>query len=582
MNGHLDDPEMYDQETYGQDDLDEVSERGSFSPPKSYAPMAPSDHDYPNQTLQGSLLRGKGRINAETAEKFKDLKLEEIIRLLEHHQNDIRANAAGYLQHLSYENIEKKNEIRNAGGIPKLIEVLEERTDDARIIENTTGALRNISYGVDQNKVTINVAEGVQALTKTLRIATTKLQNPNSAQHNNWSLVQLHSAGALWNLSSHKNLKQPMLDQCLNTIIAYILQPWTVYMQQKSGSNPPSKYQETFTACTGIIRNLSSYSPEQNPDRARDQLRHTDGLLDSLVDIVNIHYPKDVVESKYFENIICGLRNLSYKCNREQAKANNPQAIEKHGCCKVTRVEHPYIEHEQFPEDSPDMSGVTKLLHKSFTDSIIRLMSQVENKSTLEALIGILQNLTSDNYKSSCFLRAFIRSRNGIPRLIELVDHSYEDICNSSIVALRNLSDDIKNKEVIGQYGAGAICGKLPSNPQVAFSTKTCVSTLYLIRILIYLNKKNCDLIIDNDGMQKIILINKEPSYPMKLRKAAGQVLTVAWELTKMHSKYKKCGWSSKNFDPSVPSGNATLKKTKKGSEGLSPEEQHLISDTNV
>jgi len=47
---------------------------------------------------------------------------------------------------------------------------------------------------------------------------------------------------------------------------------------------------------------------------------------------------------------------------------------------------------------------------------------------------------------------------------------------------------------------------------------------LYLIRILIYLNKKNCDLIIDNDGMQKIILINKEPSYPMKLRKAAGQV----------------------------------------------------------
>ena len=146
------------------------------------------------------------------------------------------------------------------------------------ILENTTGALRNISYGVDQNKVTINVAEGVQALTKTLRIATTKLQNPNSAQHNNWSLVQLHSAGALWNLSrwelsrnfrltilklyffSHKNLKQPMLDQCLNTIIAYILQPWTVYMQQKSGSNPPSKYQETFTACTGIIRNLSSYS----------------------------------------------------------------------------------------------------------------------------------------------------------------------------------------------------------------------------------------------------------------------------------------------------------------------------------
>ena len=47
---------------------------------------------------------------------------------------------------------------------------------------------------------------------------------------------------------------------------------------------------------------------------------------------------------------------------------------------------------------------------------------------------------------------------------------------------------------------------KSKASPSAA---KTCVSTLYLIRILIYLNKKNCDLIIDNDGMQKIILINK-------------------------------------------------------------------------
>lgn len=51
-----------------------------------------------------------------------------------------------------------------------------------------------------------------------------------------------------------------MLDQCLTTIITHVLQPWSAYMQQKSGDTPPTKYQETFTACTGIIRNLSSYS----------------------------------------------------------------------------------------------------------------------------------------------------------------------------------------------------------------------------------------------------------------------------------------------------------------------------------
>merc|ERR1711970_1032140 len=122
MNGQVqEDPEMYDQETYGQDDLDEMSERGSFALPKTHAPVANIENygrtpNFNDSTLHGSLLRGKGRMNAETAEQFKDLSLPEIIRLLEHHQNDIRANAAGYLQHLSYENIEKKNEIRNSGG----------------------------------------------------------------------------------------------------------------------------------------------------------------------------------------------------------------------------------------------------------------------------------------------------------------------------------------------------------------------------------------------------------------------------------------------------------------------------------
>ena len=68
-----------------------MSDRGSFALPKTHAPVAhDADNTYANNaTLHGSLLRGKGRINAETAEQFKDLTLQEIIRLLDHHQNDI-------------------------------------------------------------------------------------------------------------------------------------------------------------------------------------------------------------------------------------------------------------------------------------------------------------------------------------------------------------------------------------------------------------------------------------------------------------------------------------------------------------
>ena len=73
----------------------------------------------------------------------------------------------------------------------------------------------------------------------------------------------------------------------------------------------------------------SSNRPDQNPDRARDFLRHTDGLLDALVDIVNVNLPGNIIESHYFENIICALRNLTYKCAKEQPPAKNPQAYEK-------------------------------------------------------------------------------------------------------------------------------------------------------------------------------------------------------------------------------------------------------------
>ena len=63
-----------------------------------------------------------------------------------------------------------------------------------------------MSYGVEQNKISINVAEGVQALTKTLRVATNKAENRQGTHYGSWSLVQVHAAGALWNLSRERLL----------------------------------------------------------------------------------------------------------------------------------------------------------------------------------------------------------------------------------------------------------------------------------------------------------------------------------------------------------------------------------------
>ena len=207
------------------EDVDNRSDLTGYSGlPKSVAPMgfqervsvAESNFYDESATISSQFLKGKPRMPSVSADKYRDLSIEAVIALLDDHNRDVKANAAGYLQHLSFDKEENKNLIRTCGGIPKLIDILEERNDDPRIVgektrnnlrpyfcllENTTGALRNISYGVDQNKISINVAEGVGALNKALRRATAKLEDQKSAQVNQWSLVQVHAAGALWNLS---------------------------------------------------------------------------------------------------------------------------------------------------------------------------------------------------------------------------------------------------------------------------------------------------------------------------------------------------------------------------------------------
>ena len=92
-----------------------------------------------------------GRVHA--VEKFKDLSLNAIIELLENGDEVISANAAAYLQHLTFNNSENKTLVRQAGGIEALISVLDDRKSSDRIIEHAAGALRNASYGCPENKV---------------------------------------------------------------------------------------------------------------------------------------------------------------------------------------------------------------------------------------------------------------------------------------------------------------------------------------------------------------------------------------------------------------------------------------------
>jgi len=599
-------PEEFDQAEYEKlmEDVDNRSDLTGYSGlPKSVAPMgfqervsvAESNFYDESATISSQFLKGKPRMPSISADKYRDLSIEAVIALLDDHNRDVKANAAGYLQHLSFDKEDNKNLIRTCGGIPKLIDILEERNDDPRIVENTTGALRNISYGVDQNKISINVAEGVGALNKALRRATAKLENQTSAQVNQWSLVQVHAAGALWNLSSHKLLKPPMLDQSLSTIVTSILTPWARHMANGSSGAPPSKYTDAFTAVSGILRNLSSYSPSNGPDSARDRMRGVEGLMDSMCDIVSgiPKYSVEILDGKYFENIICALRNLTYRAAKQanQPICVNPQVIVKASCFTTKRVEATYKKPE-IPEDDIQSRGTMRIFQPSFVANIIHLLKNSTNMITTEAALGIIQNLTSDNFRTSLYLRAFIRDINGIPVIVQYVECIDATVCHSAIVALRNLSEDLDNKKVVGKYGLQHIATKIPVDPtylqqatsahQRSYTSKSAVAALYLVRLLINLNHANAELLLSTNALKAIVNINKNAQFGDPIRKAAGQVLVVAWDVTSMRKQYKKIKLTEKDFKPAVQAGEATMRKSKATTNGLSPESEKLISDTNV
>ena len=83
-----------------------------------------------------------------------------MIELLENGDQIIAANAAAYLQHLTYNNSDNKTLVRQAGGIEALVSVLEDRKAADRIVEHAAGALRNASYGCNENKVKIVFLQG--------------------------------------------------------------------------------------------------------------------------------------------------------------------------------------------------------------------------------------------------------------------------------------------------------------------------------------------------------------------------------------------------------------------------------------
>lgn len=163
-----------------------VEERPPF--PAAAAPLA-----QPEQGSLGSLDRVVRRSpsvdSARKEPRWRDPELPEVLAMLRHPVDPVKANAAAYLQHLCFENEGVKRRVRQLRGLPLLVALLDHPRAEVR--RRACGALRNLSYGRDtDNKAAIRDCGGVPALVRLLRAA--RDNEVRELVTGEWHLAALH------------------------------------------------------------------------------------------------------------------------------------------------------------------------------------------------------------------------------------------------------------------------------------------------------------------------------------------------------------------------------------------------------
>ncbi|XP_062814595.1 splicing regulator ARVCF isoform X6 [Anolis carolinensis] len=499
--------------------------------------------------------------------RWRDPDLPEVIAMLSHPIDPVKSNAAAYLQHLCYENDKIKKDVRHLKGIPILVSLLDHPKPEVH--RKACGALRNISYGKDnENKVAIKNCDGIPALIRLLR------------KTNDMEVRELIT-GTLWNLSSYEPLKMVIINHGLQTLTNEVIIPHSGWENEPNEDSKPrdAEWTTVFKNTSGCLRNVSSDGAE-----ARRRLRECDGLVDALLHALQSAVGKKDTDNKSVENCVCIMRNLSYHVHKEVPGADKYQELDAShlggfggthkkkkddaGCFggkKAKGKKNSDADRNFDTLDLPKRSESAKGFELLYQPEVVRLylsiLTESQNFNTLEAAAGALQNLSAGNWTWSTYIRATVRKERGLPVLVELLQSDSDKVVRAVSIALRNLSMDRRNKDLIGSYAMGELVRNLPSRQQRSsknLEEDTVVAVLNTIHEIITDSSENARSLIQTQGIQKLIAISKS-SQSSRETKAASHVLQMTWSYKELRSVLQKEGWSKSHFQ----SGSATPKGSK-------------------
>ncbi|XP_030274109.1 ARVCF delta catenin family member b isoform X6 [Sparus aurata] len=481
--------------------------------------------------------------------RWRDPDLPEVIAMLGHPIDPVKSNAAAYLQHLCYENDKIKKDVRQLKGIPVLVGLLDHPKSEVH--RKACGALRNISYGKDNdNKVAIKNCDGIPALVRLLR------------KTNDMEVRELIT-GTLWNLSSYEPLKMVIINHGLQTLTNEVIIPHSGWEHEPNEDSKPrdAEWTTVFKNTSGCLRNVSSDGAE-----ARRRLRECEGLVDALLHALQSAVGKKDMDNKSVENCVCIMRNLSYHVHREvpgAEKFQEPSALQAPGSAGPQRKK----KDDAGCFGGKKAKGFELLYQPEVVRLYLSLLTESQNYNTLEAAAGALQNLSAGQWTWSNYIRATVRKEKGLPILVELLRSDSDKVVRAVAIALRNLSIDRRNKDLIGSYAMRDLVSNLPSGqqrPAKNLEEDTVVAILNTIHEIVTDSSENARSLIQAQAIEKLVAINRT-SQSARETKAASHVLQTVWSYKDLRNALTKDGWNKSHFQPTV---TATPKSTKNGKPG--------------
>ncbi|XP_034312898.2 catenin delta-1 isoform X3 [Magallana gigas] len=483
--------------------------------------------------------------------------LQEVIDYLSHPNNQVKANAAAYLQHLCFTDQDIKVKTRGLDGIPPLVELL--HSDYPEVQKNACGALKNLSYGRGpagtDNKKAIANAGGITQLIRVLRKAREE------------EIKELVT-GILWNLSSCEDLKPSIIAEGLPDIVSQVIVPYSNWNQRKMMTYEP--WTTVYKNATGIIRNLSSANKdnEQKGYDTRNKLRESTHLVKCLIYTLKISRENNDRENKIVENCMCALRNLSfriqevteqdfYKKRTVTLKQRQHPDKETTGCfgggqkkkgttAKKGKPDLNQNAEIQLPPGAQEFMG---LWQNETVTLYLDILKESSNPVTVEAAVGAIQNLTACYWKFADDARALIRREKALPSLVDLLGQDRDDIVCHSALALRNLAIDDNNKALIGKYALKPIINTLPLEKQKEnVPDKTICAAVALLQEVLKNSMDFAQIFVKENGIPRLKFVKfAQGKFLKKTKDHTQRLLETLWEFKSLHQEIVISGLSEQD-----------------------------------